>query len=68
MTDKERIEDAVYAGIRGLGGSFSAEHGAGLEKRRADIAYGNAERRALAQALKRAIDPDNLFNRGKVPY
>ncbi|MDI7861230.1 FAD-binding oxidoreductase [Rhizobiaceae bacterium n13] len=66
--DKERIEDAVYAGIRGLGGSFSAEHGAGLEKRRAYIAYGNAERRALAQALKRAIDPDNLFNRGKVPY
>ncbi len=67
-SDKERIEDAVYAGIRGLGGSFSAEHGAGLEKRRVYFTYGNAERRGLAQAVKAMLDPDNLFNPGKVPY
>lgn len=66
--DKESIEDAVYAGIRGLGGSFSAEHGAGLEKRRAYFAFGNAERRSLSQSVKALFDPDNLFNPGKVPY
>ena len=65
---KEPIENAVYAGIAELGGSFSAEHGVGTEKRRAYLSYGNASRRAVAQAIKAALDPKNLFNPGKVPY
>lgn len=65
---KEPIEDAVYTGVAECGGSFSAEHGVGLEKRRAYLTYGNPARRAAAQAIKAALDPNNLFNPGKVPY
>ena len=65
---KEPIEDAVYTGIAECGGSFSAEHGVGLEKHRAYLVYGNPARRALAGAIKAALDPRNLFNTGKVPY
>jgi len=65
---KEPIEDAVYTGVGESGGSFSAEHGVGVEKRRAYLTYGNPARRALAQAIKTALDPKNLFNPGKVPY
>ena len=65
---KEPIEDAVYAGVGECGGSFSAEHGVGLEKRRAYLTYGNPARRALAQAIKAALDPKGLFNPGKAPY
>jgi FAD/FMN-containing dehydrogenase len=65
---KEPIEDAVYSGVAGLGGSFSAEHGVGTEKRRAYLTYGNPQCRAVADAIKAALDPKNLFNPGKVPY
>jgi len=65
---KEPIEDAVYTGVGECGGSFSAEHGVGLEKHRAYLVYGNPARRALADAIKAALDPKNLFNPGKVPY
>ncbi len=65
---KEPIEDAVYMGVTEAGGSFSAEHGVGVEKRRAYYLHGNPARRALAQAIKAALDPNNLFNPGKVPY
>lgn len=67
-TFKEPIEDAVYSGVAELGGSFSAEHGVGTEKRRAYLTYGNPARRAVAHAIKAALDPNNLFNPGKVPY
>ena len=65
---KAPIEDAVYTGVAELGGSFSAEHGVGTEKQRAYLTYGNAARRAVAQAIKAALDPKTLFNPGKVPY
>lgn len=65
---KEPVEDAVYTGVAEAGGSFSAEHGVGTEKHRAYMAYGNPARRAVAQAIKAALDPKNLFNPGKVPY
>ncbi|WP_439630499.1 FAD-binding oxidoreductase [Shinella sp.] len=65
---KALIEDAVYTGVAEFGGSFSAEHGVGTEKRRAYLTYGNPARRAVAQAIKAALDPKNLFNPGKVPY
>ncbi len=64
----DAVEDAVYTTVAECGGSFSAEHGVGLEKRRAYLTYGNAARRAAAQAIKAALDPKNLFNPGKVPY
>lgn len=62
------IEAAVYDGVQALGGSFSAEHGIGLEKRHAYLTYADPVKRALADTIKRALDPELLFNPGKVPF
>ena len=62
------IEAAVYEGVQALGGSFSAEHGIGLEKRHAYLTYADPVKRALACTIKRALDPHLLFNPGKVPF
>lgn len=62
------LETAVYEGVQALGGSFSAEHGIGLEKRHAYFTYSDRVKRQLADTIKRALDPDLLFNPGKVPF
>lgn len=62
------IESAVYDGVRELGGSFSAEHGIGTEKRHAYLTHADPVKRAMADLIKRALDPDLLFNPGKVPF
>lgn len=60
------IDVCVYELLRGYGGSISAEHGIGEHK----IAYlGHSrtpEELALMRTIKRALDPKNLLNRGKV--
>ncbi|MBB4065679.1 FAD-binding oxidoreductase [Gellertiella hungarica] len=67
--DRQRaIEAAVYEGVRELGGSFSAEHGIGLEKRHAYLTYSDPVKRVMADSIKQALDPDLLFNPGKVPF
>ena len=62
------VEDAVYGGIREAGGSFSAEHGVGREKRYGYENFTSPEKQALARTLKNALDPIGLFNPGKVPF
>lgn len=62
------VEDAVYAGVQAAGGSFSAEHGVGAEKRHGYEANVPAAKRDLARLIKQALDPDRLFNPGKVPF
>ncbi|NML74325.1 FAD-binding oxidoreductase [Rhizobium sp. S-51] len=62
------VETAIYTGIREAGGSFSAEHGVGFEKRHAFEAFAAPEKQALARVIKQAIDPKGLFNPGKVPF
>ncbi|CAD7026963.1 FAD-linked oxidase [Pseudorhizobium endolithicum] len=62
------LEDAVYTGIREAGGSFSAEHGVGREKRYGYETFTSPEKQALARTLKNALDPKGLFNPGKVPF
>lgn len=64
----QRIEDAIYQGIREAGGSFSAEHGVGFEKRYGYENYVDPVKKHLALSLKKLIDPQNLFNPGKVPF
>ena len=49
-----------------LGGTLSGEHGVGLAKREAFLALTPAADLEAFRALKRALDPDNLFNPGKV--
>lgn len=49
-----------------LGGALSGEHGVGLAKREALIALTPAADLAQFRALKAALDPQNIFNPGKV--
>jgi FAD/FMN-containing dehydrogenase len=59
-------ERIVYEPLRAIGGSISAEHGIGLERRmHLDISR-TAEEIATMRALKRALDPKRILNPGKV--
>ncbi len=63
---KKAVEKAVYEPLTSRGGSVSAEHGIGLQKRD----YLNWSRSdneiALMQVLKKAIDPTDILNPGKI--
>jgi FAD/FMN-containing dehydrogenase len=59
-------DEDVYAPLGPIGGSISAEHGIGTEKRSSlGISRAPAEV-ALMTTLKRALDPKNILNPGKV--
>ncbi len=63
---RRAVERIVYAPIARLGGSVSAEHGIGLEKK-PYLAYSRtASEIALMRRLKAALDPHGVFNPGKV--
>ncbi len=62
----DEIAPLVYDGIRAAGGSISAEHGVGLEKRAALARFGDPGKLAAMRAVKQALDPLNLMNPGKV--
>ena len=62
----DQLTEAVEDVVQELGGSFSAEHGIGMSKletmrRRKDPVALEAMR-----AVKRALDPENILNPGKV--
>ena len=60
------VAEAVYAGLGAAGGSFSAEHGIGLEKRASLPGQIGDTRLALMRAVKAALDPHGIMNPGKV--
>ena len=60
------IKPAVLDGLKEIGGSFSAEHGIGIEKRTALHRYGDQGKLAMMRAVKQALDPANICNPGKV--
>ncbi|HVI33493.1 FAD-binding oxidoreductase [Phenylobacterium sp.] len=63
---KPQVEQAIYDPLRRRGGSVSAEHGVGLQKR-AWLAHSRSPAEiALMRTLKQALDPQNLLNPGKV--
>jgi len=63
---KHRIEELVYSGLKPLGGSISAEHGIGLEKRAWLGITRSPEEIALMKTIKAALDPKGILNPGKV--
>jgi len=63
---RPRIEALVYRPLAELGGSVSAEHGIGLEKKPwLHVSRSSAEI-ALMRTLKAALDPKGILNPGKV--
>ncbi len=60
------IAPLIYEGLRELGGSFSAEHGIGLEKRASLEHWAGGTRLRLMQAVKALFDPNGVMNPGKV--
>jgi FAD/FMN-containing dehydrogenase len=62
----EEVRRAVHDLVAAHGGSFSAEHGIGQSKVGELERYEDPAALALMRAIKRAIDPDNLMNPGKV--
>lgn len=63
---REAIEQIVYAPLQDLGGTISAEHGVGLQKRKWLDLSRNPQEVALMRLLKAALDPLSVLNPGKV--
>jgi len=57
-----RVHDIAHA----LGGSISAEHGLGRLKRDEVLRYKSDVEMELMRSVKRALDPQNIMNPGKV--
>jgi FAD/FMN-containing dehydrogenase len=60
------IAPIVYAGLKELGGSFSAEHGIGLEKRDSLEHWAGKASLRLMRSVKAVFDPNGIMNPGKV--
>ncbi|MEH6582546.1 MAG: FAD-binding oxidoreductase [Halioglobus sp.] len=63
---RRAVEDTLYQALEARGGSISAEHGIGLEKRDYLHHSRSAEEIALMRLLKTTMDPKNLLNPGKL--
>ncbi|MDJ0941533.1 MAG: FAD-binding oxidoreductase [Woeseiaceae bacterium] len=64
--EQKEVMKIVYSELEPYGGSISAEHGIGLEKRDFLHHSRDAAEIALMKRLKTALDPDGLLNPGKV--
>ena len=60
------VESIVYTPLARIGGSVSAEHGVGLEKKSYLHLCRNDTEIALMRTLKRSFDPNNILNPGKI--
>jgi FAD/FMN-containing dehydrogenase len=63
---RHAVEEIVYAPLRPIGGSVSAEHGIGLQKREFLGHSRSPPELALMRTLKQAMDPKGVLNPGKV--
>jgi FAD/FMN-containing dehydrogenase len=63
---RRRVEDIVYLPLGEIGGSVSAEHGIGLEKRAYLPLSRTAAEISTMRLLKQALDPKGILNPGKV--
>ena len=60
------VDEVVYTPLAAIGGSISAEHGIGLEKREHLRLCRGLEEVEMMRAIKRILDPKNLLNPGEV--
>ncbi|MFT4518736.1 MAG: FAD/FMN-containing dehydrogenase [Halioglobus sp.] len=61
-----QFDDVLYEGLSSRGGSVSAEHGIGTEKKPFLHYSRSPEELALMKSLKQAMDPKGILNPGKV--
>ena len=62
----EAFNRIVHDIVHGMGGSIAAEHGVGLLKRDELVRYKDPVALDVMRTLKRALDPQNILNPGKV--
>ena len=61
-----QINKIIYSPLQKIGGSISAEHGIGIQKKKY-LEYARSENEInLMKILKRNLDPKNILNPGKV--
>jgi FAD/FMN-containing dehydrogenase len=63
---KDEVLEAIEDVVADLGGSFSAEHGVGLSKLKSMSRRKDPVALDLMRTIKKALDPDNRMNPGKV--
>ncbi len=63
---REAVADMVHGIAHAMGGSFSAEHGVGLAKRRELETFKDPTALELMKNLKKAWDPHGIMNPGKL--
>jgi FAD/FMN-containing dehydrogenase len=66
VAERAAVNRIVYDTVAEFGGSISAEHGLGQLKREEIVRHKPALELELMRTLKRALDPLNLMNPGKV--
>jgi FAD/FMN-containing dehydrogenase len=66
LANTERANRIVYDLVTAHGGSISAEHGIGQQKRAELTRYKSAVEIALMREIKAALDPAGILNPGKV--
>jgi FAD/FMN-containing dehydrogenase len=61
-----KVTEAIHDLVTSLNGSISAEHGIGKLKREELARRKSAVEMDLMRAVKKALDPDNRMNPGRV--
>jgi len=60
------ISLAIYEGLDSIGGSFSAEHGIGVDKKESLCKYAPETNLQIMHQIKEILDPNGIMNPGKV--
>ncbi|MBE9538195.1 MAG: FAD-binding oxidoreductase [Proteobacteria bacterium] len=64
--NRQQVNQLIYSPLQAFGGSVSAEHGIGLDKRDYLSLSRTPQEIDLMRTLKRALDPKNILNPGKI--
>lgn len=66
LKKKEKVVDELLREVVRLGGTLSGEHGIGIAKKRFIHISLSKEEIELAKRIKKAFDPNNILNPGKI--
>ena len=62
----KKVNSNIFNIVQDLGGSFSAEHGIGVIKKKEFKKYTSKEEFIIKKNLKKLLDPKNIMNPGKI--